>query len=115
MAADSRGTGPADAGVLRGLAQLYRALTHSRRRQLFLVLALMIAGAVAELATIGAVLPFLTFLARPGSLGDSALFQFMKKALGRELVPLREGILKTAEYARKVLDEGKFSSFSVAS
>jgi len=39
----------------------------------------------------------------------------MKKALGRELVPLREGILKTAEYARKVLDEGKFSSFSVAS
>jgi len=39
----------------------------------------------------------------------------MQKALGRELVPLREGILKTAEYARKVLDEGKFSSFSVAS
>jgi UDP-glucose 4-epimerase len=39
----------------------------------------------------------------------------MQKALGRELVPLREGILKTAEYARRVLDEGKFSSFSVAS
>jgi len=84
MAADSRGTGPADDGVLRGLAQLYRALTHSRRRQLLLVLALMIAGAVAELATIGAVLPFLTFLARPGSLGDSALFQFVGAASARD-------------------------------
>jgi ABC-type multidrug transport system fused ATPase/permease subunit len=84
MAADSRGTGHANAGVLRGLAQLYRALTHSRRRQLFLVLALMIAGAVAELATIGAVLPFLTFLARPGSLGDSALFQLMGAASARD-------------------------------
>ena len=40
-------------------------LSPRRRRQLYFVLALMIAGAFAELATIGAVLPFLSLLADP--------------------------------------------------
>ena len=40
-------------------------LSPRRRRQFYLVLALMIAGAFAELATIGAVLPFLSLLADP--------------------------------------------------
>jgi ATP-binding cassette subfamily B protein len=47
------------------LKQLYGFMAKERRRQFYFVLALMIAGAFAELATIGAVLPFLTLLAGP--------------------------------------------------
>src|SRR5438067_6021282 len=47
------------------MRELYSMLSPRRRRQLYLVLCLMIAGAFAELATIGAVLPFLSLLADP--------------------------------------------------
>jgi ATP-binding cassette subfamily B protein len=47
------------------MRELYGTLSPPRRRQFYLVLALMIAGAFAELATIGAVLPFLSLLADP--------------------------------------------------
>ena len=40
-----------------------------RRRQFYLVMALMLLGTVAELATIGAVIPFLAMLADPQGLG----------------------------------------------
>lgn len=43
-------------------------MSPARRRQYHLLLLLMLAGAVAELATIGAVLPFLTLLADPTEL-----------------------------------------------
>ena len=49
-----------------GLRELYGTLSAARRRQFYLVLALMLAGAVAELATIGGVLPLLSLLADPG-------------------------------------------------
>jgi ABC-type multidrug transport system fused ATPase/permease subunit len=66
-------------GFWSGLDQLYRALPPRRRRQLYLVIALMLAGAVAELATIGAVLPFLSLLADPTRLdhvpGVAAVFR----------------------------------------
>jgi len=45
------------------LPDLYRALSPARRRQLYLLLALMVIGAFAELATIGTLLPFLSLLA----------------------------------------------------
>jgi ATP-binding cassette subfamily B protein len=48
------------------LLRLYRALSARRRRQLVMTLGVMLAGAFAELATIGAVLPFLAFLTRGG-------------------------------------------------
>jgi ABC-type multidrug transport system fused ATPase/permease subunit len=48
------------------LVRLYRSLSHRRRRQLLLMLAVMLTGAAAELVTIGAVLPFLAFLTRGG-------------------------------------------------
>jgi len=51
--------------VWSGLRELYGTLTPRRRRQFYFVLALMFAGALAELATIGAVLPFLSLLADP--------------------------------------------------
>ena len=40
-------------------------LSPRRRRQFLVVVALMMAGALAELATIGAVIPFLSLLANP--------------------------------------------------
>ena len=45
------------------LIRLYSVVSVRRRRQFYFVIALMIAGAFAELATIGAVLPFLSLLA----------------------------------------------------
>ena len=56
-------------GLWRSLASLYRLMSAERRREFYLVFSLMIAGAVAELAAIGAVLPFLILLASPGHLG----------------------------------------------
>src|SRR5689334_10984578 len=47
------------------MRELYGMLSPRRRRQFYFVVALMIAGAFAELATIGAVLPFLSLLAAP--------------------------------------------------
>jgi len=53
------------AGVWSGIRELYARMSQRRRRQFYVVLALMIFGAFAELATIGAVLPFLSLLADP--------------------------------------------------
>jgi ABC-type multidrug transport system fused ATPase/permease subunit len=53
-------------GLLHSLRRLYRHLSPRRRWQLGGVLALMLVGAVAELATLGAVLPFLALMADPG-------------------------------------------------
>jgi ATP-binding cassette, subfamily B, bacterial PglK len=47
----------------------YRMLSPRRRRQLALLLTLMVAGAVAEMITIGAALPFLALIAAPGEAG----------------------------------------------
>lgn len=52
-------------GLWRGLRELYGTLTPQRRRQFHRVLALMFAGAMVELAAIGAVLPFLSLIADP--------------------------------------------------
>jgi len=61
-AAPRRGEG--SVGVFR---RLWRVLGARRRRQLGVTLAVMLAGAGAEMVTIGAVLPFLALLADPGS------------------------------------------------
>ena len=51
--------------------RLWRALSARRRRQFFQVIALMLAGAVAEVLTLGAVIPFLTVLADPAGVMDN--------------------------------------------
>ena len=51
---------------MHAFAILYRSISRRRRRQLWLALALMLVGAFAELATIGATLPFLALLTRQG-------------------------------------------------
>ena len=45
------------------LPVFYRNISPQRRRQLFLLLVLMLVGAIAELATLGSLLPFLSLLA----------------------------------------------------
>lgn len=49
--------------VWAALGQIYQHLPAARRRQFYVLVVLMLLGAVAELATIGSVLPFLAFLA----------------------------------------------------
>jgi len=55
------------AGVVNDLGSLYRQMGVPRRRQLWLIMALMPVAAVAEMVTIGAVVPFLAILAAPGT------------------------------------------------
>src|SRR5690606_23985226 len=47
------------------LLALYRQLSPARRRALVALLPLMLAGAIAEVVTIGALLPFLAVIADP--------------------------------------------------
>ena len=48
------------------LRTLYRTLPAARRRQAWFTLLLMLAGAVAEVLSVGAILPFLSIIASPG-------------------------------------------------
>lgn len=64
-------------------AGLYRSLSHRRRRQLLLLLAVMLLGALAELMTIGAVLPFLALVSDPaGAAGLPGFSVFLAVAGG---------------------------------
>jgi ATP-binding cassette subfamily B protein len=53
-------------GLWEGLRHIYARMSVRRRRQLLAVLLLMLAGAVAELGTIGSVMPFLALLTSSG-------------------------------------------------
>ena len=55
--------GHSERSLLALLAEVYGYLSPRRRRHLYLLFALMLAGAIAELATIGSLLPFLSLLA----------------------------------------------------
>lgn len=54
--------------LLSALLELYRVMSPARRRQFYAVIGLMILGALAELTTVGAVVPFLSLLADPGKI-----------------------------------------------
>ncbi|MDB5540766.1 MAG: transporter protein [Devosia sp.] len=51
--------------MLTALAEMFRHVSPKRRRQLVPMVALMLCGALAELISIGAILPFLTIIADP--------------------------------------------------
>jgi ABC-type multidrug transport system fused ATPase/permease subunit len=78
-------------GLLASLAEIYRHVSEARRRQFLLVLLLMLLGAFAELATIGAVLPFLTLLADPQKLARYPIASELLHASGA--VTLNEQLL----------------------
>ncbi len=62
---EERSVAPDQGHLWSGLRELYDSMSPRRRAQFYFVLGLMIAGAFAEIATIGAVLPFLSLLADP--------------------------------------------------
>lgn len=70
------------ASTVSALSRIYRRLPRTLSRQLLLLLALMLAGALAELMTIGAVLPFLTFLANEEGAGGFAPLRHAFGGLG---------------------------------
>lgn len=84
-----RGEAAGSVGFWRGLAEIYRQMPAAERRQFYLMLALMLVGAAAELATIGAVLPFLSVLADPESLDRFPLAQATFDRLGARTVDQR--------------------------
>ncbi|MDX3911642.1 MAG: ABC transporter ATP-binding protein [Sphingobium sp.] len=63
--------------IWRGLLQLFHYVSSRRRWQGLLVLALMVVGAVAELMTIGSVLPFLAFITDPEAASQYAAVRKM--------------------------------------
>lgn len=67
---------------------LLRQLTSRRRRQLGLLLILMLIGAVAELLSIGAVLPFISVLANPEATAQMPFVARLMAATGLSLAQL---------------------------
>lgn len=70
------------------LGRFLRQLSPRRRRQLVLLLALMLVGATAELLSIGAVLPFVSVLANPGATAQMPIVARLMAASGLSLAQL---------------------------
>lgn len=62
--------------------QLYRHLGPRRRVQFLMLLGLMMFGALAELLTLGAVLPFLALMADPNQIAEFAKVNLLLETLG---------------------------------
>jgi len=62
------GLRPGSDKIARVLGGLWRQMSPQRRRQLFAVLAMTVLGAIAEVVTLGALLPFLALIANPDAL-----------------------------------------------
>ena len=69
-------------GVIGALGALYRLMSPERRRHFRLSMALMLLGAVAELMTIGAVLPFLAIISDPARAEQIGAIRFVFGLLG---------------------------------
>ena len=67
------------------LRDIYAQLTSRRRWQLALVLVLMVVGALAEMFSLGAVLPFLALLTKPDLAGVPEVFVRVLSILGHYL------------------------------
>ena len=71
-----------EASLLAALGKLFGHLTIRRKKQLVLVMMLMLGGAVAELMALGAIMPFLTLMANPDSASSLPFLQDLVSALG---------------------------------
>lgn len=69
-------------GVWAALRRLHRVMSAKRQRQLKLVAVLMLAGALAEIVAIGAVVPFLSVLSDPGAAREVPVLSSMLDAFG---------------------------------
>ncbi|HEX6410418.1 MAG TPA: ABC transporter ATP-binding protein [Sphingomicrobium sp.] len=66
------------------MTQLFESMSPARRRQFFVLVAFMFAGAVAELATIASVVPFLAMLADPERARDFPIAGEVLRAVGAD-------------------------------
>ncbi|TGV36274.1 hypothetical protein EN811_26925, partial [bacterium M00.F.Ca.ET.168.01.1.1] len=64
------------------LRRLWVQMSRRQRRQFFRLLVLMFFGAIAEAATLGALLPFLARIADPNAVGDQSLVSRQLQGLG---------------------------------
>jgi len=84
----------------QALAYFWSGMEPARRRQLAMVLGLMSLGTVAELMTIGAVLPFLIVVSDPGRAANLPVLRELAAALGAhspfELMLVAAGLLVAA-------------------
>jgi ATP-binding cassette, subfamily B, bacterial PglK len=69
-------------GIREAFRTIFEVMSPRRRRQLVLALSLMVAGAIAELLTIGAVLPLLALLAAPEMVHDMPMFTGAVRLVG---------------------------------
>src|SRR6185295_1478709 len=75
---------PATGSLTATLRALARTLPARRRRQLGLVIAMMLVGALAEMVTIGAVLPFVALLSDPARAARLPGYRLFLAATGGE-------------------------------
>lgn len=64
------------------LARLFRHTSHRRRRQFLLMFCLMLVSSVAEVISLGAVLPFIGILTQPEKVFNSTIGRLIVRALG---------------------------------
>ena len=80
---------PMTTGSFSGsLRLLFAHMPKRRRRQLALLLALMLCGAAAELLSVGAVIPFITALADPEAASQIGLISHLMAVTGTEVADL---------------------------
>ena len=80
-----KGLRPGSDNLGRVLGGLWRQMSRQRRRQLFVVLAMTVIGAIAEVVTLGALLPFLALIANPGALSHYPAVERSLAAVGLAL------------------------------
>lgn len=91
--------------VLADVREIYRHLPSSQKRQLHVLLALMVLNTVAELGTIGAILPLLALIGHPESLGH---YPWALDILGtvNAVTPREQLLTTTAVFAAFVILSG---------
>jgi ABC-type multidrug transport system fused ATPase/permease subunit len=89
-----------ETSVTGSLRFIWRQLSSARRRHFLMAMGVMLLGAVAELVTIGSVLPFLALIADPSRAADvpmlGSLFGALGIESGRDAVMVAAGILIAA-------------------
>ena len=91
----AHGREPRAGGLRRNLRRLYAQLPARRKRQLVLLMGLMLVGAIAELLSLGAVIPFIAVLAKPAAAAGHPAVEGMMRMLGIGLpqLPVAVGLL----------------------
>ena len=84
-------------GSREALGVLYRSLSPRRRREAWLTIGLMLVGALAEVASVGSIVPFLAVLTDPARLGAVPVVGELIERLpsGTDLVTVTAGVFMT--------------------